>query len=301
MIVAMLMMAAAVARQSEDIHQRILTALGPDADRRAEALMQEKRFADVEAMVKASAASKQEILALMGCLEFLDGRVQLAAQYLVQAQQMADLRESDRFTLAMAWVRAGSDEDARKELSQLAAQQPGKSLYAYWLGRIDYDERRYAAAVEHLKTATHLEPTSARAWDSLGLAYDMQGQTEEALKAFAEAVSRNRAAPHGTAWPPNDLGSLLLRVGETKKAEAALREALEFDPQMPEAHYHLGRALEKDGANEEAVTQYLAAVQGDKNATEACYSLAQLYRKMGKEQESAEMFSEWRKRRDAAR
>jgi tetratricopeptide (TPR) repeat protein len=301
MFAALLIMAAALGQQSDDIHQRLLLVLGPEADQRAETLMQEKRFADVEAMVKASAASKQEILALEGCLEFLGGQAQSAAQYLVQAHQMGELRESDRFTLSMAWVRAGNDEDARKELLSLAAQQPGKSLYEYWLGRIDYDQRRYAEAVEHLKTATHLEPASARAWDSLGLAYDMQGQTEEALKAFAEAVRRNRAAPHGTAWPPNDLGSLLLRAGETKKAEAALREALEFDPQMPEAHYHLGRALEKDGANEEAVTQYLAAVQGDKNATEACYSLAQLYRKMGKEQESAEMFSEWRKRRDAAR
>jgi tetratricopeptide (TPR) repeat protein len=297
MLAALFLMAAVLV----DIHQRVFLVLGPEEGKQAQVMLDQKRYAEVEALVSASKAEPREMLALNGSLEFLGGRMETAARYLGEAEQLGDLQEPDRFTLAMAWVRLGRDEDARGQLNKLQRQQPGKSLYVYWLGRVDYDERRYAEAVEHLKMATRLDAQSARAWDSLGLAYDMQGDSENALKAFEEGARLNRAQAHASAWPPHDLGALLLRIGNTKQAEEALREALRMDPQMPEAHYHLGRALEKDGLNEEAVAEYVAAMAEDKTGSEACYSLALLYRKMGREKESAAMLGEWRRRRDAAR
>jgi tetratricopeptide (TPR) repeat protein len=296
MLAALFLLAAAL-----DIHQRVLLVLGPEEGQQAQVMLDQKRYAEVEALVSASKAERREILALNGSLEFLGGRMETAAQYLAEAEQLGDLQEPDGFTLAMAWVRLGRDEDARGELNKLQRQQPGKSLYVYWLGRVDYDERRYAEAVEHLKMATRLDAQSARAWDSLGLAYDMQGDSENALKALQEGARLNRGQAHASPWPPHDLGALLLRMGQTKQAEEALREALRMDPQMAEAHYHLGRALEKDGLNEEAVAEYAAAMAEDKTGSEACYSLALLYRKMGRERESVAMLGEWRRRRDAAR
>jgi tetratricopeptide (TPR) repeat protein len=279
----------------------VLLVLGPEEGKQAQVMLDQKRYAEVEALVAASKAERGEMLALNGSLEFLGGRMEMAARYLGEAEQLGDLQEPDRFTLAMAWVRLGRDEDARGQLNKLQRQQPGQSLYVYWLGRVDYDERRYAEAVEHLKMATRLDAQSARAWDSLGLAYDMQGDSENALKAFEEGARLNRGQAHASPWPPHDLGALLLRMGQTRQAEEALREALRMDPQMPEAHYHLGRALEKDGLNEEAVAEYVAAMAEDETGSEACYSLALLYRKMGREKESAAMLDEWRRRRDAAR
>jgi tetratricopeptide (TPR) repeat protein len=296
MLAALFLMAAAL-----DIHQRVLLVLGPEEGKQAQVMLDQKRYAEVEALVAASKAERGEMLALNGSLEFLGGRMEMAARYLGEAEQLGDLQEPDRFTLAMAWVRLGRDEDARGQLNKLQRQQPGKSLYVYWLGRVDYDERRYAEAVEHLKMATHLDAQSARAWDSLGLACDMQGDSENALKAFEEGARLNRGQAHASPWPPHDLGALLLRMGQTRQAEEALREALRMDPQMAEAHYHLGRALEKDGLNEEGVAEYVAAMAEDKTGSEACYSLALLYRKMGREKESAAMLDEWRRRRDAAR
>jgi tetratricopeptide (TPR) repeat protein len=287
--------AVAMLAQSDDIQQRVLQAVGAEADGQAEVLLREKRFVDVESML----SETHEGWAVKGALEFLGGRMEGAAKCFEAARRSGELREADSFTLAMAWVRLGQDDNARRELMQLAAKQPEKALYAYWLGRLDYDQRRYAAAVDKLKRATALDAKSARAWDSLGLAYDMQGQLENALQALEEGARTNREQAHASAWPPHDLGLLLLRTGATKRAVAAFREALQYDPQMEQAHYHLGRALEKDGANEEAIREYLTAMEEDQHAADVCYSLAMLYRKLSRKRDADAMFSEWRKRRDA--
>jgi tetratricopeptide (TPR) repeat protein len=289
--------------QADDLHQRLLRTLGPETDQKAEALLKAEHFADVESLVAdvraETSAAQSEKWALRGALNFLSGRMEGAVQCFQQAAELGELHESDRFTLAMAWVRLGRDEDARRELTRLATEQPRTALYVYWLGRIDYDQRRYQEAVGYLKTATALDAKSARAWDSLGLAFDMQGNADQALQAFEEGARVNREQAHGSAWPPHDLGVLLLRIGQTKRAEAAFREALQYDPQMEQAHYHLGRALDKEGVNDEAASEYVIAMNEDKKAADVCYSLATLYRRMHREQDASAMFAEWRRRRDA--
>lgn len=70
---------------------------------------------------------------------------------------------------------------------------------------------------------------------------------------------------------------------------------------MEQAHYHLGRALEKDGADDEALQQYSKAMDEDKNASDVCYSLAMLYRKLGRDKDADIAFAEWRRRRDGQR
>ncbi len=300
--VALLLFALVTAR-ADDLHQRLLHFLGPEAGPKNIALLKEGKFSEVEANVAQATAGNQQLQseqrALCGILEFMNGQMDSALQAFQQAGKWKPLVESDRFTLAMAFVRLGRHDDARTELNQLAAREPNKAIYPYWLGRIDYDQRRYDAAVVHLKQAIELDPKSARAWDSLGLAYDMQGHSDDALQALEQGARFNRQQEHPSAWPPHDLGALLLRMGQTKQAEAAFREALQSDPQMEQAHYHLGRALEKDGADEEAVNEYLTAIKEDTKSADVCYSLALLYRKLHRDQDASAMFAEWRKRRDA--
>ena len=151
-----------------------------------------------------------------------------------------------------------------------------------------------------LGKATQLDPQSARAWDSLGLAFDMQGQREQALSAFDKAVNLNRSQTHPSSWPPHDLGYLLLRMEKPTEAEAALRESLRYPPKLAQTHYYLGRVLEKEGRETEAVEEYRSAVAADTSSPDACYSLAMLYRKLHREAEAQAMFAEFRRRRQAS-
>jgi tetratricopeptide (TPR) repeat protein len=286
--------------QAQDLSQRVIALLGRGVRPQVESLLRAKRFADVEALVSAVPAltplQQSEQFAVRGGLDFVSGNMKSAVKCFQQASALHPLSEPDQFTLAMAFVRLGSEEEARSTLTTLAQSDPGAALYPYWLGRIDYAQRRYESAVALLTKATVLDAKSARAWDSLGLAYDMQGKADQARQAFAQGASVNRQQANPSPWPPHDLGALLLRIGHTKEAETAFKEALQYDPQMEQAHYHLGRALDKDGVNDGAVKEYKIAMQEDPSATDVCYSLAILYRKMQRTVDADAAFAEWRHR-----
>jgi Tfp pilus assembly protein PilF len=127
----------------------------------------------------------------------------------------------------------------------------------------------------------------------------MQGRMDQALAAFQKAASLNRVLAHPSPWPPHDLGFLLLRMDEAKQAEVSLREALRYSPPMPQAHYHLGRALEKQARDTEALEEYRNAIAADTAFADPCYALAMLDRKLHRDPEAMAMFTEFRKRKQA--
>jgi tetratricopeptide (TPR) repeat protein len=217
----------------------------------------------------------------------------------VEARPIVSSPEADSFVSAMAFIKKGDDEHARAILADLWAKHPDKAIYIYWLGRIDYDQRRYQEAVAKLRKAAELDPSSARIQDSLGNALDMQGLMDQALATFQRSVELNRKIPHPSPWPPHDLGYLLLRMEKFTEAEAALRESLRYDPKMAQTHYYLGRTLEKEGRDQDAIEEYKQAVSGDKISTEACYSLATLYRKLHRDADATAMFAEYKKRKQS--
>jgi tetratricopeptide (TPR) repeat protein len=197
----------------------------------------------------------------------------------------------------MALVNLGDGVGSRKLLNQLFEQHPDRPIYIYWLGKLDYDAHRYEDAAAELQKAVALDPNSSRAWDSLGLTFDMQGLAEQAHEAFEKAVVLNREQTHPSPWPPHNLGYWLLRMNRTQQAEAALRESLRYNPSLAQSHYHLGRTLEKEGRQPEAAHEYLTAVNTDARSADACYSLAILYRKLHRNADADAMFTEYKKRR----
>ena len=161
-------------------------------------------------------------------------------------------------------------------MDRLHLEHPGEPLYLYWLARIDYDQRRYEEAVAKYRSVIQQRPDFSRAYDGLGLTLDMLGRLTEAREVLTTAVALNRNAAQPSAWPPENLGYLLLRLGELEKAEAALREALRYDPRLAICHYHLARVLEKEHLEPAAIQAYRAASSLDSSFAEPCYALGLL-------------------------
>ena len=300
---ALFLMLAMLA-QSEDIFVRLRQAM-PDkgAGEQALSALSAKNFARVEELLAEVQApdrpGRAELLSLQGAVAFLAGNMSAAVKAFDQASQFAPLKDADSFTLAMALVQLRDEPRARSVIASLSKKHPDRALYLYWLGKIDYNDRRYDEAVQKLKKASDLDPGSARVWDSLGLAFDMQGQMEQALEAFEKAATLNRSQSHPSPWPPHDLGYLLLRMDKPNEAVAALRESVGYDGNLAQSHYHLGRALEKEGRETDAVNEYVSAVADDRQAPDACYSLGMLYRKLHRNKEAGAMFAEFKKRKEA--
>ena len=61
--------------------------------------------------------ARAELLSLRGAVEFLDGKMSTAAEAFCEAAKLAPLKDSDSFTLAMAWVNLGDDTHAQRGFS----------------------------------------------------------------------------------------------------------------------------------------------------------------------------------------
>jgi len=288
-LVCILLVVTLGSAQDSDIFERLRRTLGEQAA----AALAKKDFAQVNQML-AKAPVNQETLSLRGSVAFLDGRM---ADCVANFDRAAPLSDGDSFTLAMALIKLGDGKRARATLTDLSMKHPNSAIYIYWLGRLDYDQRRYEDAVAKFQRAAELDPNSARIQNGLGVALDMQGHMEQARTILEKAVDLNRTQAKPSPWPPHDLGYLLLRLERFNEAEEVLRESLRYGPDLAQTHYYLGRTLEKQGRDSDAVEEYKMAISTDTASTDACYSLAILYRKLHRESEANAMFAEYRKRK----
>jgi len=226
------------------------------------------------------------VLAIAAGLFFLDGQYANAVIAWKKAEAIAPLDERSRFTLAMACIKLNRRDWARPELEKLAASQPRNPLYLYWLGRLDYDARNYASAIDTLQKVIELDPKMMRAYDSLGLCYDYLGKFDEAVKAYDHAVELNRLQPKPSPWPHLDLAVSLISLNRLPEAEKNLREAIGYDPGLPQAHYQLGRVLEMQGQYAASAQSLDQAAALDPAYPEPHYLLGKIYHRLGDEPRS---------------
>jgi len=231
------------------------------------------------------------LLASLGRVFFLDGKYLNCAVALKKAERNAPLEDSDRYTLALAYIVLKKPDWARPELERLAKSNPANPLYVYWGGRIDYDEQRFKAAALEFEKAAALDPGFMKAYDNLGLTYEALGDFDRAIRNYRQATDFNRRQASPSPWPLLNLGALLIRTGEYQRAEDALRESLRCDSRFPMAHYQLGRVLEKRGKDADALDELRQAVLYGPDYPDPHYVMGRIYERAG-EKQKAEL--EWK-------
>ena len=121
-----------------------------------------------------------------------------------------------------------------------------------------------------------------RAHDNLGLCYEALNDADQAVAHYREAIRLNREAQTKSPWPPTNLGILLAQRGALEEAGALLQEALRYDGNFANAHYHLGKLREQQGQTEQAIAELQRAAALDPAYPEPHYALARIYRRLGK-------------------
>jgi tetratricopeptide (TPR) repeat protein len=127
-----------------------------------------------------------------------------------------------------------------------------------------------------------------RAYDTLGLCFDYLGKFDEAVKHYNRAVELNRLQSKPSPWPNVDLAISLISLNQLAQAEQSLRDALGYDPRLPQAHYQLGRALEMQGRYEAAVQSLSQAAALDPAYPEPHYLLGRIHHRLGEDSLSKE-------------
>lgn len=98
------------------------------------------------------------------------------------------------------------------------------------LGHLLLKKERHSAALPHLRAAVALRSSDAEAWSDMGLCYIMVGQRQKAEAAIAEAIEHDPQLPA----PWYNRGLMLLHAGEFDRAEADLQEAARLAPSNAE-------------------------------------------------------------------
>jgi tetratricopeptide (TPR) repeat protein len=229
-----------------------------------------------------------ELLKTLARVSFQNQNYWNAAIAFKKAEKIAALDDQSRFSLAMAYGVVDRRDWAQPELEALAKANPKKPLYLYWLGRLDldYDDQRFAGAIEKFQRVIVLDPFFVRAYDNLGLSLEGEGRQTEAWTAFEKAIELNSKQASPSPWPSLNLGTMLYRLGRVEEAEPHLREAVRNGPGLAQAQYQLGMLLENRGEIEQAIEQMTRATQLDPADPKPHYALGRIYRRQGDEQKA---------------
>ena len=156
-------------------------------------------------------------------------------------------------------------EAARKQFEQALKLDPnyapalaGLSLADRLYYRdIDSDPSYLQRAEQLARRAIAIDPTLAEAHVALGGTYGLRYDYARAANEFREAI---RLQPQNAfAWDSLSWALGYEQPPDALEAEKAAREAIRLQPSLPQAQYHLGRALIFQGRYQEATVAFQRA------------------------------------------
>jgi len=127
-----------------------------------------------------------------------------------------------RFPLAVALFELHKTGEARREFETVHREAGDHPNILYYLGRLDLDDRNFAAAIQNLTKAA-AEPPFPDVNYYLGFAYFKQGDLAAAEKWLKEAA---RATPHD-ARVPYQLGLVYRKQGREEDARKVIEQSNE--------------------------------------------------------------------------
>jgi tetratricopeptide (TPR) repeat protein len=183
--------------------------------------------------------------------------------------------------------RGGADAEAVEALTQAIALDPSSFDAFFYLGRVEYAMKDYAAAVEHLRSALRINPVHPEAHFFLGTTLEAAGDSDSALIEYQKLIEIDPQSAMGKVG----LGALLVKQGKITEAIAALKHATSLDAKSFEAHWALGRALMLGESFAEAAESLQTAVALAPDRSDAHYQYGLALRRLGRNEEAKREFA----------
>ena len=156
------------------------------------------------------------------------------------------------------------------------------------LGVILVAQGQLEEAINHYHQAIKLRPENPRSHYDLAIALRQKGQTDDAIHEYREALQLrpNYQKAH------NNLANILLQTGKIDEAIDHLRIALDLQPDYAEAHNNLGNALMQKQSVDEAISHYERALEIRPQYREAHFNLGGALVRVGKLDEGISHYRE---------
>ncbi len=162
--------------------------------------------------------------------------------------------------------------------------------------RYDMAEKAYEKAFE-LSVQTRLEIEMKRLKarvHRMSMLVEWGGKPPEDLEDvdFQLLLHLQKGREHAKerTYTLNSYASYLAGSKKLKEAEAALREALQLEPDSAMLHLNLGNLQDQVGQKDEALKSYLKALALDPGSLNALYNLGLLYAELGRNEDARKAF-----------
>lgn len=189
------------------------------------------------------------------------------------------------------YVLLGDYTDADKWLSVVVTETPQDAHAWYLLGRAEYNENRFAEAIESFTHALSLKPRDVKSENNLGLSYEGLNRIEDARKAYEQTIQWQKDAGVKSGQPYLNLGILLTEQGHPDQALPYLQQATTLEPANPKTHEQLGRAYQTLQMLPQAEKELKEAVKLAPNVSALHFRLGQIYQHLGLKQEAQNEFA----------
>jgi tetratricopeptide (TPR) repeat protein len=163
------------------------------------------------------------------------------------------------YGIRAAIARYGAEANTASGLKLAVRLEPGNPSYWYFFGRYqqyNLEQPNSAMAVESYRQAIALNPLATNAWLDLAMAYEQDGQLDQARDSYLQA----RKSYPGSAEVSWRYGNFLLRQGQQVEAYTELRRAIEADPRRVPIAF--SRAYRSNPNLDEVLQQLLPASPG---------------------------------------
>lgn len=152
--------------------------------------------------------------------------------------------------IGLIQLESGNAESAKAAYEQATQLAPRSPLCLNLLGRIQMAQGQYDEAIQTFGEALRRDPSEAQAFFLMGLSYTkLPDKSEEALQAFRQAVLLNPDLADGYFW----IGSVYFyRKGQYAEAAQYLEETLKRAPQWGAAYQLLIQSYRRMGDDAKA-------------------------------------------------
>jgi predicted Zn-dependent protease len=218
-----------------------------------------------------------------------------------------------RYYLALALQSSGHADDAIAQLDKAVVENPNDADAYYQLARMHTDaslhaieklkaldpdsfqlhalmgeiyagEKQYPDAIKEYKSALAKRPDAPGIHFSIGVAYWVQHDLENAQPEFLQAYNENSDDPLTNLY----LGDIAVHEQRFGEACRYLRVAEKGQPSLAQVHLLLGQCYSGQQDPENAKSELLAAIHADPAAAQPHYLLAQVYNQLHQPEASAE-------------
>jgi tetratricopeptide (TPR) repeat protein len=227
---------------------------------------------------------------LLAYVRFRENKPKESLQLFTDAAKLKTPTPDDLKIVALDYVLLNDYSDAGHYLEIALQMDPNNIDARYHLGRVRYQENRFADAIAAFQGVLERDPSNLKAENNLGLSLEGINQADQAIATYQKAIALDKSSLPHTEQPYLNLGMLLAKLNRAAEALPLLTQAAQINPNSPQVAYELAKTLFTLNRMEEARRAAEEAVRMRPKDAPTHYLLARIYRSLGKSDAAAQQF-----------